>query len=329
MDDTDRKLLRLIEVDPRMPLKELAKKLGISRQAADHRVRILTKLGAFKNIKAEISINLDRGLVFPLIWGTFRAPSVNDTLDRLGESEFTVSADVLGGGVLSVFGCLRNESELDGYVDFVKRAAEMPEPIVGLVDFNDGINPEFCNGGHRSQRYTELTPLDFRIIASLHEDGRKPLAEVADEVGASMKTVRRHIERMRSEGSLDFHSPLDFPPGEDMFTFLFINLRSGADKVKVGRRLLSKYPLRIVLVRSLTNIPDFLRALLSSDKMSEIRMIIKEIGEDEDIVSVRPNLIYFERDNYETHWNVKELKILASTRGKGKEQHLSPEPETR
>jgi DNA-binding Lrp family transcriptional regulator len=141
MDDTDRKLLWLISEDPRMPLKELAKRLGISRQAVDHRMQIMTKLGTFKSIKAEISFRCYSYLIFPLIWGVSTTESIDKTLDRLGESEFTTNVAVLGGGVVSIFGCVRSESELNDFVDFVKRAAEMPEPTVGLIDFDDGINP--------------------------------------------------------------------------------------------------------------------------------------------------------------------------------------------
>lgn len=325
MDDTDRKLLSLIYEDPRMPLKELAKRLGVSRQTIDHRMQILTKLGTFKTIKAEISFRCYRDMFFVSIWGVSKAASIEKVLDRLGESEFTTGVTVLGGDMVSVFGCLRSESGLEGYVDFVKQVAEMPEPTVGLVDFNDGINPAIYDGPKLKQDRRELSVLDFRIVALLHDDARRPLAEIANTLGVSIKTVRRHIERMRSEGSLDYHSPYDFPPGEDMQTLLFVNLRSGADKVKVGRRLLSKYPLRIAIVRSFTNIPNFLRALLSSEKMSETRRILKEVREDEDVVSVTPNLIYYERE-YETSWDWKMLRTLARSLEKGNRENLDSRP---
>jgi len=319
MDDTDRKLLLLISEDPRMPLKELSRRLGITRQAVSQRLQVLTKLGIFKSIKAEISIHWYGSLIFPLIWGVSKTTSIDKTLDRLGESEFTTSAAVFGGGMLSVFGCVRNELELNDFIDFVKRVAEMPDPTVGLIDTDDGVNHP--TGRDRSDRIDdskqkrnrkELSSLDLRIIASLHDDARRPVAEIADALGTSVKTIRRHIERMRTEGSLDFHVPYDFPPGEDMFTVLLVNLRGGADKVEVGRRLLSRYPLRVIVVRSFTNIPHFLRILLSSDDMGEIRMIVKEIREDEDVASVTPNLIYDERE-YETAWDWEMLRTLASS----------------
>jgi DNA-binding Lrp family transcriptional regulator len=254
-------------------------------------------------------------LTFPVIWGISKATSIDDTLDRLGENESTFAAAVLGGGVVLVFGCLREASELERYVESVKRDADMPEATVGLLSYHDGVNFDFWSEGATvSKSCKQLSTLDLKIIASIHQDPRKPPDEIADTVGVSTKTVRRHIERMRLDGSLDFRVPVDFPPGESFFTLLFINLRGGADKVKVGRRILSRYPQRVLIVRPFTNIPDFIRALLRSDKMSEIRRIIEEIGEDEDVLSVRPNLIYFWRE-YETAWHYEMLRTLARTPG--------------
>lgn len=315
MDDTDRKLLQLISEDPRMPLKELSKRLGLSRQTVSRRLQVLTRLGTFKCIKAKISYGYYGDLTFPVIWGISRATSINDTLDRLGEDESTFAAAVLGGGLILVFGCLREASELERYVESVRRDADMPEATVGLLSYHDGVNFDFWSeGATLSKGCRQLSTLDLKIIASIHQDPRKPPDEIADAVGVSTKTVRRHIERMRLDGALDFRVPVDFPPGESFFTLFFINLRSGADKVKVGRRILSRYPQRMLIVRPFTNIPDFLRALLRSDKMSEIRRIIEEIGEDEDVLSVRPNLIYFWRE-YETAWHYKMLRTLARTPG--------------
>ena len=315
MDDTDRKLLQLISEDPRMPIKELAKRLGVSRQTVSRRLQVLTKLGTFKCIKAKISYSYYGDLTFPVIWGISKAESISDTLDKIGENESTFAAAVLGGGVMLVFGCLREASQLERYVESVKRVADMPEATMGLLGYHDGVNFDFWSeGATLSKSCRELTSLDLKIIASIHDDPRKPPEEIASTVGVSTKTVRRHIERMRLDGSLDFRIPVDFPPGESFFTLLFINLRGGADKVKVGRRILSRYPQRVLIVRPFTNIPDFLRALLRSDKMSETRRIVEEVGEDEDVLSVRPNLIYFWRE-YETAWYYKMLRTLARTPG--------------
>ena len=308
MDDTDRKLLLLIFGDPRMPLRELAKRLGVSRQAVHHRLRKLTRAGVFRHMRAAISLHyLDQPIV--AIWGRSRNVSVNQVLDKLGESDLTAWARVAGGNEILVIGGLRSVADLDGYVHFVKEAAEMPEPTIGIMNFGDGINPECYNGGRRKDEYRRLTPLDLRIITALQEDARMPVARIAREVGVSAKTVRRHLEIMRSEGSLDFDEPWDLPPGEDMFTMLYVSLRGGADKIEVGRRLLKIDPVHLVVVRSFSNLPSFLLGLVSSDRMCVIRDILAKVAEDEDVSSVVPNLLYFER--MYTTWDQKLPAALA------------------
>jgi DNA-binding Lrp family transcriptional regulator len=321
MDDVDRKLMLLICEDPRMPIQELAKRLGISRQAVDHRMRVFAKIGVFKSMTATISLNyLDE--VFVAIWGRSNSPSVDEIFERLGESEFTDRVDVLGGSSLYVIGGLRRMSELDSYVEFVKRAAKMPEPTVGILSFSDGIHPEWADGGKQKQSFKELSTLDLKIIASLQDDARKPTAEIAYSVGVSAKTVREHLEKMISDGSMDFNEPWDLTSGEDMLTLLFVNLKSGADKVRVARRLLSKDPIHLVYFRSFSNLPDFLIGLVSSDKMREIRKILREVGHDEDVLAVTPNLIYLER-TYMT-WDEKLPAVLIRAYEKARKHKAHP-----
>ena len=294
MDDTDRKLMLLLYENPRMHYLELAKRLGISRQAVNHRMQTLSKSGVFRSMKAIISVGyLDA--VPAAVWGRSETRSVEKTLDRLGENEFVGRVVVAGGNYIYVLGVLRNTSELDGYVSFVKRAAEMPEPTVGMANLDDDVMPEWASGGKRKQVYKELSPLDLRIIASLKDNARRPTAKIADMLRVSAKTVRRHLENMRSEGSLDFDEPWDVPSGEDMLTLVHVNLKAHADKSEVARRLLSRDPIHANYLRSFSNLPRFLLGLINSDKMSVIRRILGEIGEDEDVLSVTPNLVYIER----------------------------------
>ncbi len=295
MDDTDRKLLILACEDPRMPIQELAKRLGISRQAAHHRTQALAGRGLFKSVRATIS-NFYLGGVPVAIWGTSFAVPIDGALDDLGKNEFVSRVSVAGGNHMHIFGYLRNISDLSGYVDFVRRTTQMPESTVGLTCYGDGINPMFADAGQpRKDVYKRLSPLDLKIIASLGDDARKPVAEIAAQTGASAKTVRRHIEAMRRDGSLEFEEGWDIPEGEDMVTVIYVNLKKSVDKVDAARRLLRMDPLHFMLLRSFSNLPDILVGLIYSDRMSQVRTILNGIAEDEEVMAVTPNLIYYER----------------------------------
>jgi DNA-binding Lrp family transcriptional regulator len=296
MDDTDRKLLILMGANPRMHVRELAKRLGISRQAVDRRMQTLMKTGVIKGMIAGISIPyLDAVPV--TVFGRSTAASIEKTLDKLGESEFTRRAVVTGGNFFYVVGFLRNISELGSYVEFVKRAGEMTEPTVGINCLDDGLSPDYSvdGVGKRKQSYRELSPLDLKIIASLKDDARRPVTDIADMVGVSAKTVRRHLEDMMSEGSLDMSMPSDLALGGDMFLVMHVNLRDSVDKAEVGRRLLAKFPFQDQYIRTFSNLPGLLVWVFWSGKMAEIRKVMREVGEDEDVLSVMLNFAYLER----------------------------------
>ncbi len=302
MDDIDRKLLILISANPRIHLQQLAKELGISRQAVHHRMQVMTEIGVVKGTIAGISISyLDAVPV--AIFGRSKTASIEETLNRLGESEFSRRAIFAGGNFLYVIGFLRNVSELGSYVEFVKREGEMLEPTVGISCLDDGLSPDYSidGVGKRKQSYKELSPLDLKIIASLKDDARRPISEIADMVGVSAKTARRHLEDMITEGSLDMSAPADLSLGGDLFLIMHVNLRDGVDKREVGRRLLSKDYFQDQYIRTFNNLPSLLIWVFWSDKMTGIRKALKETGEDEDVLSVMLNFAYLERI-YATTW---------------------------
>ncbi|MDQ1371276.1 MAG: Lrp/AsnC family transcriptional regulator, leucine-responsive regulatory protein, partial [Candidatus Thermoplasmatota archaeon] len=120
MDDTDRKMLVLITANPRIHIRELAKKLGISRQAVHNRMRALAEIGVLKGTTAEVSVPyLD---AIPVaVFGRSGMTLTEEVFDKLGESELARRAVIAGGNYLYVNGELRAISDLDGYVEFVKR----------------------------------------------------------------------------------------------------------------------------------------------------------------------------------------------------------------
>lgn len=299
MDDIDRKLLLLLYENPRMHNQELEKRLRISRQTVHYRMLALAKSGVFRAFKPTISAHY-LGALPAAVWGRSRTTSVEEVLDRLGRNESVGRADVAGGNYLYIFGLLRDASELDDYVGFVKRAAEIPEPTVGLAVLGDEILPYLSGGEKRRENYKRLSPLDLRIIISLRGNVRRPTTEIAEIIGVSAKTVGRRLNDMTSGGLLDYDSPWDIPLGEDMLTVVHVTVRGAADKVSVARRLRSNDPIHLVYIRSFSNLPDFLLGLISSNKMSEIRKILTEIREDEEVIEATPNLIYHER-MYD-HW---------------------------
>ncbi len=311
MDDIDRKLLILIAAEPRIHFRKLAERLGISRQAAHHRMQILTEKGVIKGAIAGISVHY-LGAVTVAVFGRSKATSIEKTFERLGESEFTRRALLAGGNFLYVVGFLRNTDELDGFIEFVRRTAEMPEPTVGVYCLDDGLMPYYAVDGlgERKGEFKKLSPLDMRIIAALKDDARRPVADVARSIGASAKTVRRHLDRMLSNGSLDMSVPADLSKAGDLLSIMHVNLRDGAEKGKVGKRLLSRNYFQDQYVVAYGNLPSLIIWVFWSSDIAETRRALKETEEDEDVLSVMLNIALVERI-YTTTWRDKLVQAQA------------------
>jgi DNA-binding Lrp family transcriptional regulator len=311
MDDTDQKLMALLASNPRMHLQELAEKLGISKQAVHHRMRALTDEGVFRGTRAGISFAY-LNAVPVAVFGRSNTCSVEDTLDTLGESEFTRRVVVAGGNYVYVVGELRDVSELKAYARFVARTASMLEPTVGIYRLEGVPSPDYHVDGvkARKQNYKRLSQLDLKIIASIKNDARKPVTEIAEIVGASTKTVKRCLDDMLSDGSLELHALIDSPLGGEMLSLIHVNLKSGADPAEAARRLLSKYSSLDAYVRMFVNIPDFFLFVFWSDELRKIRAMLGEICGDRDVVSSTLNIGYLERI-YETTWRDKLLGTIS------------------
>lgn len=92
-----------------------------------------------------------------------------------------------------------------------------------LEDFTGDGNPRLFYDRDKPTVRRPLGHLDWRILKALRYRARRPLAEVADDVGASVRTIRRRFDRMLKEGSM-FIVPAVDPskaPGTVLFELLF------------------------------------------------------------------------------------------------------------
>jgi DNA-binding Lrp family transcriptional regulator len=319
MDDTDRKLLILIGGNPRTHYQDLAKQLGISKQAVHHRIRLLTEAGVLKRAVATLSVSYVDAVPVS-ISGRSRTNSMKRTLDRLGKSEFTRRVVVAGGNFIFVVGYLRDISDLDSYAEFVISEAEIAEPTVGIYCLDDGLMPNYPvdGSGSRKEAHRTLSPLDLKIIAVLQDDARKPVQGIAEEVNASTKTVRHHLDRMISEGCLDFQIPMDMARRGDHLIVASVRLADGASKAAIGRKILSRSFFMDQYVRTYSNITDMVHWVFWSDDIDATRNALGEVSEYEEVLSVVPHFCYNER-MYPT-WKDKlvEANRLASRKPSGR-----------
>ena len=190
VDKTDVILCQMLLTNSRLSYRELAEKLNLSVTAVHNRIQSLIEMDIIRKFTAKLTLNAKNGISI-LIFGTSKTKLIRDLNPKLEKHGSIYWLAIGGGNVLYIGAYLKNIADLDTLVHFVKEAAEMPEPTVGITVspipplLRMGANPE-----------TKLCELDYKIIRSLKNDSRKATSVVAEELGVSAKTVRHRLARM-------------------------------------------------------------------------------------------------------------------------------------
>lgn len=285
MDDTDVTLCRLLFADPRASYRELADRLGISVQAVHRRIQGLRTQGVLAGFAANVSLAY-LGAVRVDVVGQSASESVEAVVHAL-RSDDRVTTTLEGSGhYLYVNGILRDIAELDGFVEFVRRAAAIPKPSVVI----EAAGPGVPSSKKPSKEFRELSPLDLRIVQSLHHDARKSTTDVATELGVSAATVRRRLDAMIRERSIEFTADIDPTFSGDVSSITAITLEDGADRAKVAACLLQKFSGSIVYFIQFGNLPNYLVCATWTRTVNDLHELVKRLEQEEGVTKVVANV---------------------------------------
>jgi len=279
MDRTDVSLCLFLMSNSRTPYHELAAKLGLSINAVHKRIGAMANLGIIRAFTAHPSL-ASLGAVSVWIYGRSEADHPGDLRLRLSTDDRTYWVALSGGGFVYVGGYLRDISELDEYVGFVKREGELTTPAVGILP----------SMGMRSVKES-LRPLDYQILASLRKNSRKPATDIATEVNASAKTVHRRLEWMLEKGLVEF--TIDWYPdaSNDIVALVHIEVARGSDRMKVLENLRSRFAQNILVEVLFSNLPNQIALFMWTNSMKQMEDLRESVGGSEGVGSVFLNVL--------------------------------------
>lgn len=279
MDRTDVSLCLFLMTNSRTPYHELAAKLGLSINAVHKRIGAMVKLGIIRRFTAHPSL-ASLGAVTVWVHGRSEAEHPGDLHPRLNSDDRTYWVANSGGGYVYVGGYLRDISELDDYVDFVRKTGEIGDPSIGIIPSLAGHGPK-----------QTLRPLDYQILSSLLKDSRKPVTEIAVEVNASAKTVHRRLEWMIDKGLVEFG--IDWYPdaSNDIISVCHTEVAHHFDRLKVLDVLRQKFSSSIAVEMMFSNIPNQLVFFLWANSMKQMEELREGIGKVEGVRSVTMNVL--------------------------------------
>ena len=280
MDKTDLILCLLLLQNSRTPVRELGEKLGLSIAAVHGRIQTLKDAGIIRAFTARIGLAALQATTV-LVWGTSRAVSNEDTRERLRRDDRIYWATFAGADATYVGAYLRDPTELDACVSFIAKEAELSNPVAGLISMGSGLPKE-----------PVLDRVDCRILRALQRDARKSIADVAEEVGLSAKTVGRRLDRMTREGSAELSMEWYPDTENDIMCMWHLDLKPSADREKAAALLMNRYAGNLLFVWPLSNLPHLLLAATWTASTKDLRELRTRLENEEPFARLRPNVLY-------------------------------------
>ena len=223
MDKTDMSLILLLLQNSRSSYAELADKLSLSVNAVHKRIQQLIEADVIHRFIARVSLLSSQGLTV-YVSGTSQLEITKDLPDKLCLNGSIFWLALSSAKYIYTGAYIRNISELEPLISYVKKEASISEPTVGILQpfqATSGIKPADL----------ELCKLDYRIINALKDDSRRNLADVATELGVSAKTVRRRLDRMTKNDLIEL--TLEWYPdkSDDIITLMDVKLKPDSKRI--------------------------------------------------------------------------------------------------
>ncbi len=245
MDEIDLIILKKMFENSRLTYRELAEITNISVSATHKRIRKLEDNKIIEAYTARPSAIALKYLSVMII-GTSNAKSLDAISKELGQHESISFIGIAGAKSLTIAAYLRDLSELQKFSSYVSKTAQISDPLVGIVNISYHTTPE------------PLTSIDFKILKSLNKDSRKPVVDIADDVGLSTKTVRKKLQRMIENNLVDFSIEWSEKADKNLTTAFHLHLNEGTDMDSTIQHIYEKYNQNVIACLSFSNIPNFI-----------------------------------------------------------------------
>lgn len=281
VDETDLALLLILIRDSRTPYSTMAKRLKMSIPSVHKRIAALQDAGAIKRYIANISWP-HLNAVPVMVWGLSGVFPLRDAVEKLGKHDATRIVIQGSENSLYIQAHLRDVQALGPYVAHCRKVAAMPSLTVGIEsDVRYGSNPPY-----ETPDPAELDPIDYRILWALHDDARKPIADVCKELRVSPKTVRTRLRRMRDRGLAEFYTQLQMGTEAGVLAFFMLHLRPDVEPSAFRGRLISELGPRVIWSTPLGNEPTLLPMLMWSPTTVVHEELVDRLSADEAVEKV-------------------------------------------
>ncbi len=288
MDKDDLKIVLLLMINSRLTYREIADQLRLSVNAVYRRINSLVNLGIIQKFTGKFkSYALEAPYVF--VFGECDSKDPDKLLDDLGAHENTTHIMLSSRDYIYLGGFLKNIKDLDSYSTFIAQTAKMSSPTIGFLSGVNSASPiPYIAPTETPVSYTNLDKL---IIRSIHNDARKPISEIAEEVKSTTNTVTRRLSSMYEKGLLELS--IEFYPAtsNDIFSVIQLQLNLNEDRSKFAQRIMADFYPHIFFIWNFSNLPNFLLCWVWCDNMKQFNDITSKLRK-ENINSLTSDIVH-------------------------------------
>jgi Lrp/AsnC family leucine-responsive transcriptional regulator len=276
MDEIDLKIQQKLLENSRLTYRELAEITNLTVSAVHKRIKKYEEAEIITAYTARPSI-LALNCLAVVMFGTSNAKSIDAMCKELGQHESIISITIASGKFLYISAYLRNISELQEFGSYVSRTAQISDPTIGIVNVPYESFPK------------PLTNIDYKILKSLNRDARKPIIDIAAEVGLSAKTVKKRLDRMIENNLVSFSIEWAALYKDSFVSVFHIELHVGTDINATLQHLSTKYSHNMVVCANFSNIPNLILLEIWTKTTRDSQLIQEEL-QTEGFKDVIPNI---------------------------------------
>ncbi len=270
-------LSRMLMRNSRTPYSELGKELGLSPQMVHRRVQHLMGAEIIRGTYAALSFKAMRAM-WVIVHGWSKANSMEEVDKDLRSDPHVAIMQVASGNYVYVHGNVTDAVGLAELVTSVQRSAKLSEPQVGIVQ-----TPPLGHDG--------LSGMDLRIIKALANDTRRPVNDIAEELGTTAKTVRRRLDRLIKEELVQLSINWQPDTMGDMVSQIHLVLKEGVPNERAAYLMIKKYAPGIIRSYTFSNVPGFILLTYCNRNAREMQDTCRELEGEGVFSSVVPNVI--------------------------------------
>ena len=237
MDATDRKILHAIAEDARASRKQLAKRVRVSREVFDYRIKRLEEQGIIVGYQARVNLQ-------PFVYGGYillvqaiRLTTVSEQhiLLVLRQNPRTQYIGKVGGSYDYIIGCtVKSLTALSEYIAAVNTAFGEHKARLSVLtmvrEVKDTFKTLFADADEHAAAVSmldvprpELDAIDKRLLKMLGRDGVISSVALAHKAGISDVAVRKRIVALEErQVILGYRTMIDLTALEQEFTFLLV-----------------------------------------------------------------------------------------------------------